>query len=128
MSRIRGKDTSPELIVRSLLHRLGYRFRLHKRIPIRAAPPRQEGRTSRAFEMRAAAPSNNPAIQKSTDPPAFVVRPDIILPKYKTAIFVHGCYWHRYRGCKNCTTPTHGRDNGSRSWKNSNSLSKKTCG
>lgn len=31
MSRIRGKDTSPELAVRSLLHRLGYRFRLHRR-------------------------------------------------------------------------------------------------
>jgi len=34
MSRIRGKDTTPEKIVRSLLHRLGYRFRLHVRIPI----------------------------------------------------------------------------------------------
>ena len=37
------------------------------------------------------------------------MRPDIILPKYKTAIFVHGCFWHRHRGCKNCTTPTHRR-------------------
>jgi DNA mismatch endonuclease (patch repair protein) len=34
MSRIRGKDTTPEKLVRSLLHRLGYRFRLHTRIPI----------------------------------------------------------------------------------------------
>ncbi len=34
MSRIRGKDTTPEIIVRSLLHRMGYRFRLHVRIPI----------------------------------------------------------------------------------------------
>ena len=34
------------------------------------------------------------------------VRPDIPLPKYKTAIFVHGCFWHRHKGCKNCTTPT----------------------
>jgi len=34
MSRIRGKDTTPEKIVRSLLHRMGYRFRLHVRIPI----------------------------------------------------------------------------------------------
>ena len=33
MSRIRGKDTTPEKIVRSILHRLGYRFRLHVRIP-----------------------------------------------------------------------------------------------
>ncbi len=34
MSRIRGKNTTPELRVRSLLHRLGYRFRLHVRIPV----------------------------------------------------------------------------------------------
>lgn len=34
MSRIRGKDTTPEKIVRSLLYRMGYRFRLHRRIPI----------------------------------------------------------------------------------------------
>jgi G:T-mismatch repair DNA endonuclease (very short patch repair protein) len=32
-----------------------------------------------------------------------------ILPNYKTAIFVHGCFWDRHRGCKNCTTPTHRR-------------------
>ena len=31
---------------------------------------------------------------------------DIVLPRYKTVIFVHGCFWHRHRGCKNCTTPT----------------------
>ena len=37
------------------------------------------------------------------------VRPDIVLPKYKTVIFVHGCFWHRHRRCKNCTTPTHRR-------------------
>jgi DNA mismatch endonuclease (patch repair protein) len=36
-------------------------------------------------------------------------RPDIVLPKYKTVVFVHGCFWHRHRGCKNCTTPTHRR-------------------
>jgi DNA mismatch endonuclease (patch repair protein) len=34
MSRIRGKDTTPEKVVRSLLHRMGYRFRLHVRIPV----------------------------------------------------------------------------------------------
>lgn len=27
-------------------------------------------------------------------------KPDIVLPKYKTAIFVNGCFWHRYEGCK----------------------------
>ena len=32
-------------------------------------------------------------------------KPDIVLPKYKTAIFVHGCYWHRHPGCKYAYTP-----------------------
>lgn len=31
--------------------------------------------------------------------------PDIVLPKYKTAIFVHGCFWHRHPGCKKATMP-----------------------
>jgi DNA mismatch endonuclease (patch repair protein) len=80
MSRIRGKDTTPEKIVRSLLHRMGYRFRLHVRIPI-------------------------PPSTLNHQPSTVFVRPDIILPKYKTAIFVHGCFWHRHKSCKNCTTP-----------------------
>ncbi len=67
MSRIRGSNTSPELAVRSLLHRMGYRFRLHRR-----------------------------------DLPG---KPDIVLPKYKTVIFVHGCFWHRHRGCRFAYTP-----------------------
>jgi DNA mismatch endonuclease (patch repair protein) len=72
MSRIRGKHTIPEKVVRSLLHRLGFRFRLHtKSLP---------------------------------------GRPDIVLAKYKTVVFVHGCFWHRHRGCKNSTTPTNRRD------------------
>ena len=62
MSRIRNRDTAPEKIVRSLLHRMGYRFRLHRR-----------------------------------DLPG---SPDIVLPKYRTVIFVHGCFWHRHKGCK----------------------------
>jgi DNA mismatch endonuclease, patch repair protein len=71
MSRIRGKDTTPEKVVRSILHRMGYRFRLHgKKLP---------------------------------------GRPDIVLPKHQTVVFIHGCFWHRHRGCKNCTTPTHRR-------------------
>ena len=41
MSRIRGKDTTPEKAVRSLLHRMGYRFRLHVRIPIMNSPQRR---------------------------------------------------------------------------------------
>ena len=67
MSRIRGSDTKPELLVRSLLHRMGYRFRLHRK-----------------------------------DLPG---RPDIVLPKYRTVIFVHGCFWHRHKGCKYAYTP-----------------------
>ncbi len=84
MSRIRGKDTTPELVVRRLLHKLGYRFRLHVRIPV-------------------------PASTLHTQLSAFFVRPDILLPKYKTALLVHGCFWHRHKGCKNCTTPTNHR-------------------
>ena len=67
MSRIRGKDTKPEIIVRSMLHKMGYRFSLHRK-----------------------------------DLPG---TPDIVLPKYKTAIFVHGCFWHRHKGCKYAYTP-----------------------
>lgn len=67
MSRIRGKDTKPEVKLRSLLHGKGYRFRLHD--------PRLPG------------------------------KPDIVLPKYKTAIFVNGCFWHRHEGCRYCSTP-----------------------
>lgn len=32
-------------------------------------------------------------------------KPDIVLPKYKTAVFIHGCFWHRHKGCKDATTP-----------------------
>lgn len=67
MRRIRAKNTSPELIVRSLIHNMGYRFRLYKK-----------------------------------DLPG---KPDIVLPKYKVVIFVHGCFWHRHKGCPRCTTP-----------------------
>jgi len=72
MSRIRGKDTNPEVVVRSLLHRRGYRFRLHvKRLP---------------------------------------GCPDIVLPKYRKVIFVHGCFWHRHPGCKYAYTPKSRQD------------------
>lgn len=67
MAQIRGKGTTPELVVRSLLHRLGYRFRLHRK-----------------------------------DLPG---HPDIVLPKYGSVIFVHGCYWHRHKGCRFAYTP-----------------------
>lgn len=61
MSGIRGKDTKPEIIVRRLLHKLGYRFRLHRK-----------------------------------DLPG---RPDIVLPKWSTVIFINGCYWHGHDAC-----------------------------
>ncbi|TIL42318.1 very short patch repair endonuclease [Mesorhizobium sp.] len=33
-------------------------------------------------------------------------RPDIVLPRYRAAVFVHGCYWHRHPGCRHATTPS----------------------
>ncbi len=67
MSKIRSGNTKPEKKVRSVLHKLGYRFRLHRK--------------------------NLPG------------SPDIVLPKYHSVIFVHGCYWHRHEGCVNATMP-----------------------
>lgn len=67
MSRIKGKNTIPELKLRSFLHKNGFRFRVH---------------------------DNN-----------LIGKPDIVLPKYKTVIFVHGCFWHRHKGCKYAYTP-----------------------
>jgi len=49
MSRIRGKHTSPEIVVRKLLHRMGYRFRLHVRIPI---PPRESRELTRKGKLQ----------------------------------------------------------------------------
>jgi hypothetical protein len=56
--------TVPEKIVRSILHRLGCRFRLHK-----------------------------------TKLPG---RPDVVLPKHQTIVFVHGCFWHRHKKMQRC--------------------------
>jgi len=67
MSRIKGRDTSPELAVRSILHRLGFRFRLHSR--------------------------------------NLIGKPDIVLPRYGTVVFVHGCFWHRHAKCRFATMP-----------------------
>jgi DNA mismatch endonuclease (patch repair protein) len=61
MSKIRSKGTRPELIVRSIVHKLGFRFRLHRR-----------------------------------DLPGI---PDLVLPRHRVAIFVHGCFWHQHPGC-----------------------------
>ncbi len=67
MSRIRSKDTSPEKKVRSLLHQMGYRFRLH----VKSLPG----------------------------------QPDIVLPRYRKVIFVHGCFLHLHKGCRDGTIP-----------------------
>ena len=32
-------------------------------------------------------------------------RPDIVLPRYRAVVFVHGCFWHRHEGCRYATTP-----------------------
>lgn len=37
-------------------------------------------------------------------------KPDIVLPKYRTVVLVHGCYWHRHEGCRYATTPSTRRD------------------
>ncbi|HEY3318961.1 MAG TPA: very short patch repair endonuclease [Planctomycetota bacterium] len=62
MSRIRAKNTSPEVAVRSIIHSLGYRFRLHPR---------------HVFGC-----------------------PDIVLPRLRTVVLVHGCFWHRHPKCR----------------------------
>ena len=67
MSRIRGKDTKPEIIVRSILHKNGFRFRLNRK-----------------------------------DLPG---KPDIVLPKHQSVIFVHGCFWHRHSRCRFAYNP-----------------------
>ena len=67
MSRVRCKDTKPELVVRSVLHQSGYRFRLH----VKGLPG----------------------------------KPDIVLRKYRTVVFVHGCFWHRHKHCPDASVP-----------------------
>lgn len=67
MSRIRDKNTKPELLVRKYLFSNGFRFRVNvKELP---------------------------------------GKPDIVLPKYKTVIFIHGCFWHGHEGCKYFVIP-----------------------
>lgn len=62
MSRIKGKDTKPEEVVRKYLFSQGFRYRKNdKRLP---------------------------------------GKPDIVLSKYKTAIFINGCFWHKHEGCR----------------------------
>lgn len=67
MSRVRSKNTSPEMRVRRAAHALGLRFRLHRK-----------------------------------DLPG---KPDLVFPKHRVALFVHGCFWHRHPGCPKSSTP-----------------------
>ncbi|WP_447903554.1 very short patch repair endonuclease [Pseudomonas serbica] len=67
MSMIKGKNTRPEMVVRSVCHEMGLRYRLHRK-----------------------------------DLPG---KPDMVFPKYRLCLFVHGCFWHRHPGCKYAYTP-----------------------
>lgn len=67
MSRIKGKDTKPEILVRKFLFAKGLRYRLHDK--------------------------------------KMAGKPDIVLAKYRTVIFIHGCFWHGHEGCKYFVVP-----------------------
>ena len=67
MSRVKSKDSGPEMLVRRAFHGEGLRFRLHRR-----------------------------------DLPG---TPDLVLPKYKVVVFVHGCFWHGHPGCRRASIP-----------------------
>lgn len=67
MRSVAGRNTGPERIVRSAAHKLGLRFRLHRK-----------------------------------DLPG---TPDLVFPKFRIALFVNGCFWHRHRRCSKATMP-----------------------
>ena len=67
MALVKSKDTKPEIAVRRLIHRMGYRYRLHSRV--------------------------------------LPGHPDLVFPTRKKVIFVHGCFWHRHKGCPNTRLP-----------------------
>ena len=68
MSRVKGENTKPEIKVRSLVHAMGFRYRLHRK--------------------------NLPG------------KPDLVFPRHKKIIFVHGCFWHQHEGCRSAARPT----------------------
>lgn len=67
MSRIRSKDTSPEIAVRKFLTSNGLRYRLHSA--------------------------------------KLAGKPDIVLSRFRTVIFINGCFWHQHKGCKRQSVP-----------------------
>jgi DNA mismatch endonuclease (patch repair protein) len=72
MRAVRNKDTAPEMLVRQAAHRMGLRFRLHRK--------------------------NLPG------------RPDLAFKKWRTVIFVNGCFWHRHADCPRTTNPQSNKD------------------
>jgi DNA mismatch endonuclease (patch repair protein) len=68
MSGIRSRNTKPEILLRTALHRAGFRYRLDDR--------------------------------------RLLGRPDLVFPKYRAVLLVHGCFWHRHEGCPKATTPS----------------------
>lgn len=71
MRPVKSRDTGPEMIVRSMVHRLGFRFRLHR-----------------------------------DDLPG---KPDLVFPRLKKVIFVHGCFWHGHSCARGNRVPVHNR-------------------
>lgn len=67
MSRIKSKNTKPELLVRRYLHAHGFRYKLHDKL--------------------------------------LPGKPDLVFPKYKTVVFIHGCFWHGHHNCKDYIVP-----------------------
>ncbi|MGJ7531064.1 very short patch repair endonuclease [Variovorax sp. GB1P17] len=72
MASIRGKNTRPELLLRSAMFAAGFRYRLH----VRGLPG----------------------------------SPDLVFPKYRAVLFVHGCFWHRHDNCRYTTSPKSNED------------------
>ncbi len=72
MRRIRSKDSLPEMVVRRLVHRMGFRYRLH----VHSLPG----------------------------------RPDLVFPRLKRIIQVHGCFWHQHAACPKAHIPKSRRD------------------
>lgn len=67
MSRIKGKDTKPEMLVRKFLFANGLRYKLHDK--------------------------------------QLAGKPDLVFPKYKTVLFIHGCFWHGHEDCRYYVVP-----------------------
>jgi DNA mismatch endonuclease (patch repair protein) len=72
MRGVGRRNTAPEILVRQMLHKAGYRFRLERK--------------------------------------GLPGKPDIVLPKYKAVVFVHGCFWHRHEGCPRAALPVTNHD------------------